>query len=149
MRELVRQRGCRAIDIDEINTARGVGSAGAPISPEEWSGSFATARAQLAEAFAAGASVAYDGHCFARAERDKLRAIARAAGAAVTLIFVDSPESLVRERWQANRRTPQRHDIPDALFTRAVGLMEAPAPAKGALRYDGTMPVAAWVAALP
>jgi predicted kinase len=148
-RELVRQRGCRALDIDALNTARGIGIAGAPISPDEWATSFATAHAQLAAALAAGEVVAYDGHCFARAERDRLRAIAHAAGAAVTLIYVDIPEALARERWRANRHTPQRHDISDDLFAQAVGLMETPDATEGALRYDGTAPVAAWVAALP
>ena len=47
VRELFRQRGCKAIDIDAINTARGVGIAGAMIAPEDWAISFATATAQL------------------------------------------------------------------------------------------------------
>ena len=56
VRELVRQRGCRAIDIDAINTARGVGTAGAVITPADWEISFARARAQLDDALAARAS---------------------------------------------------------------------------------------------
>lgn len=57
-RELVRQRGCRMIDIDAVNTARGIGIAGPPITPEDWTISFADARAQLLAALAAGKSVA-------------------------------------------------------------------------------------------
>ena len=62
VRELVRQRGRSVIDSNAINTARGVGSAGATITPEDWAISFATARARLAAALAAGESVADDGH---------------------------------------------------------------------------------------
>jgi predicted kinase len=58
-RELVCQRGCRVIDIDALNTARGVGIAGAPITQEDWAISFASARARLVEALAAGESVVY------------------------------------------------------------------------------------------
>jgi predicted kinase len=148
-RELVRQRGCHAIDIDAINTARGVGIAGAPISPEEWAISFASARAQLDTALSVGESVAYDGHVWSRAQRDELRAIAYAAGANVTFIYLDVPESIARERLHANRHTSERHDVPDDLFTQAVALMEPPDDEEDVARYDGVAPVALWVAALP
>lgn len=81
VRELTRQRGCRAIDIDSLNTAR-----------------FAIARAATAAALAAGEAVAYDGHCFGRGQRDELRALARAYTTPVTLIVVAVPEAVARER---------------------------------------------------
>ena len=149
VRELVRQRGCRAIDIDAINTARGVGIAGAPITPEDWEISFASARTQLDDALAAGESVAYDGHVWSRAQREDFRALASAAGADITFIYLDVPESVARKRWQANRQTAQRHDVPDDLFTQAVELMEPPDETESVMRYDGVAPVAAWIAALP
>jgi predicted kinase len=149
VRELVRQRGCRAIEIDAINTARGVGIAGASITPEDWGISFASARAQLDDALAAGASVAYDGHVWSRAQRDDFRALASAAGADITFIYLDVSESVARERWHANRQIAHRHDVPDNLFTQAVGLMEPPGERESVMRYDGLALVEAWVAALP
>lgn len=149
VRELVRQRGCRAIDIDAINTARGVGNADAPITPEDWEISFASARTQLDDALAAGASVAYDGHVWSRAQREDFRALASAAGADITFIYLDIPEAVARERWKANRQTAQRHDIPDDLFTQAVELMEPPDETESVKRYNGVAPVETWVAALP
>jgi predicted kinase len=149
VRELVRQRGCRAIDIDAINTARGVGLAGAPITSDDWAMSFASARAQLDAALAAGASVAYDGHVWSQTQREDFRALASAAGADITFIYLDIPESVARERWHANRQTAQRHDVPDDLFTQAVELMEPPDETEHVLRYDGVAPVEAWVASLP
>ena len=149
VRELVRQRGCRKIDIDAINTARGVGIAGAALTPDDWEISFASARAQLDDALAARASVAYDGHVWSRAQREDFRALAAAAGADITFIYLDVPESIARERWQANRQTAHRHDVPDDLFTQAVKLMEQPGETERVLRYDGVAPVEAWVAALP
>jgi predicted kinase len=149
VRELVRQRGCAVIDIDAINTARGVGIAGATIAPDDWAISFASARAQLDAALAAGESVAYDGHVWSRAQREDFRAVASAAGAKITFIYLDVPESVARERWQANRQIAQRHDVPDDLFTQAVGLMEPPDEEERVMRYDGSEPVTAWVAKLP
>jgi predicted kinase len=149
VRELVRQRGCRAIDIDAINTARGVGIAGAAITPDDWAISFASARAQLDDALAAGESVAYDGHVWSRAQREDFRALASATGADIIFIYLDVPESVARERWHANRQTAQRHDVPENLFTQAVELMEPPDEMEHMARYDGEAPVAAWVAALP
>ena len=55
--------------------------------------------------------------------------------------------SVARERWQANRQTAHRHDVPDDLFTQAVDLMEPPDEMESVMRYDGVAPVAAWVAA--
>lgn len=89
-----------------------------------------------------------NGHCFAREQRARLRAIARRHAAPATLIFVATPERLARERWLANRRDPQRHDVPDALFARAAALPEMPGGDELPVRYDGTLPVAAWVARL-
>lgn len=149
VRELTRQRGCRAIDIDALNTARGVGVGGAAITPEGWAASFAAARAATAATLAAGEAVAYDGHRWGRGQRDELRALARAYAAPVTLIVVAVPEVVARERWRANRRAPQRHDVPDALFARAVALFEPPAADEEPWCYDGATPLAAWVAALP
>jgi predicted kinase len=149
VRELVRQRGCAVIDSDAINTARGVGIAGATIAPEDWAISFATARARLDAALAARESVAYEGHVWSRAQRDEFRAIASAAGADTTFIYLDVPESVVHERLLANRRAAQRHDVPDDLFAQALALMEHPDEAERVMRYDGSEPVAAWVAKLP
>ena len=149
VRELIRQRGCAVIDIDAINTARGVGVAGATITPEDWTISFATARSRLDAALAAEESAVYDGHVWSRAQRDEFRAIARDAGADVTFIYLDIPESIVHERLLANRHTTQRHDVPDDLFAQAVALMEPPDEAEQVVRYHGSEPVAAWVANLP
>ena len=149
VRELARQRGCVVIDIDTINTARGVGIAGAAITPEDWEISFATARAQLDAALAAGESVAYDGHVWSRAQRDEFRGIAHSTGAGATFIYLDIPESVVHERLLANRRTRQRFDVPDDLFAQAIALMEPPDEEERVMRYDGSEPVAAWIARLP
>jgi predicted kinase len=149
VRELVRQRGCRVIDIDAMNTARGVGIEGAAITAEDWAISFALARTQLITALVAGESVAYDGHVWSHAQRDEFRTLARAAGAALTLIYLDVGESLVRARLLANRSAPQRHDVPNDLFEQAVALMEPPGEMEVVTRYDGVAPVAAWIAALP
>jgi predicted kinase len=149
VRELVRQRGCAVIDIDAINTAREVGIAGVTITPEDWATSFATARAQLDAALAAGKSVAYDGHCWSRAQREEFRAIADVAAADAIFIYLDIPESVVNERLLANRRAEQRHDVPDDLFAQAVALMEPPDEKEGVMRYDGSESIAIWVARLP
>jgi gluconate kinase len=75
--------------------------------------------------------------------------MARAAGAAATIIYLEVPESVARARLQANRQSAQRHDVPDDLFTQAVALMEPPDQAEDVVRYDGAAPLAALVAALP
>jgi predicted kinase len=94
-------------------------------------------------------AVAYAGHCWGREQRDELRALARACAVPVTLIVVTVPEAVARERLRANRHDPQRHDVPDALFARAVAPFEPLVSGEEPWCYDGATPLAAWVAALP
>jgi predicted kinase len=107
------------------------------------------AQAPLAAALAAGEPVAYDGHCWSRAQRDEFPTTAYAAGADVAFIYLDVPESIVRMRLLANRHTSQRHDVPDDLFAQAIAMMEPSSEDERVTRYDGAEPVAAWVVTLP
>ena len=137
VRELVRQRGCRAIDIDAINTARGVGIAGAPITPEDWEISFARPGRNSTHALAAGESVAYDGHVWSRAQREDFRALASAAGADITFIYLDIPESVARERCRRIARPRNALMSPTTSSHRRLRLMEPPDEEESVMRYDG------------
>lgn len=96
----------------------------------------------------AGRAVAYEGHCWTREQRDRLRAIAAAHGAPTILIFLDLPEEIVRARWRANRADPRRHDVRDDDFARAIALLEPPVAGEGAVVYTGEPPPEVWVARL-
>jgi predicted kinase len=74
-----------------------------------------------------------------------LRAIAKNYSVNTTVIYVDVPLSEVRRRWLENRQTGMRADVRDSDFANVVEHFEVPTEDENVLRYDGTIPGAAWI----
>jgi predicted kinase len=142
---LVQRLGLARVSIDEINSARGVGLDNAWISPENWDLTYAESYRQLDEYLRAGRSVLYDAGNFNRAERDKARAIAAQSGAGALVIYVTTPETTTRERWQRNRLTHERNDIRDDYFEIGAQMFEPPAADENVLLYSNEQNVDAWI----
>jgi hypothetical protein len=70
--------------------------------------------------------VIFDHGNFNRAERDRLRAVARQFGAAVQFAYVPITPQESRRRWQTNRETHERNDIRDEDFETALRMFEDP-----------------------
>jgi predicted kinase len=145
-RALAALTGARHVALDAINTERGLGLDGAPITSEQWDETYTEAYRRIEEALAAGDSVVYDETCFLRAQRDRVRAIAARTSAHAQLIWVTTPEEVARERLQANRQTGARFDVRDDNFAQVVTRFEPPTPDERALRYDGAGPPQEWLA---
>ncbi len=143
---LAAHTGARHLSLDAINTERGLGIDGAPITPQQWGETYAEVYRRIAEALTAGDSVIYDETCFLRSQRDAVRAIAAQTGACAQLIWVTTPEGAARARWLTNRQTGARFDIRDDNFEQVVTRFEPPTPDERALRYDGASPPEAWIA---
>ena len=135
------------IELDAINTKRGQGLNGAPISPEEWEMTYAEVYRRITVALCDGKSVIFDAVNFTRAQRGELRALAAGCDAAVCLIYVAVPPEIAITRWQRNRLTSERHDVRDDNFTLVRDGFEPPAAGEDALVYDGSQPLDAWLAA--
>lgn len=69
-RALAARLGLAVIAIDAINDERGLGIHAAPLSPEEWDGTYAEAFRRLDAALMAGGSVIFDAVSFTRRQRD-------------------------------------------------------------------------------
>ena len=74
---------------------------------------------------------------FTREQRDRLRAIAKKYDAFSLVIFVDTPLSEARRRWQENRRIGMRGDVRDDDFAYVVQHFEPPAADENVLRFSG------------
>lgn len=147
-RALATYTGARHISLDTVNTERGLGLDGAPISPDQWDETYVEVYRRVEATLVAGDSVVYDETCFLRSQREAVRAIAARAGARAHLIWVTTPEPIARARLLTNRRTGARFDVRDDNFAQVVTRFEPPAPDERALRYDGASPPEAWLAAL-
>ncbi len=144
-RALAAHTGARRIALDDINTERGLGLNGAPISPDQWDATYAEVYRRIEEALASGNSVVYDETCFLRSLRDTVRAIVTRAGARSQLIWVTTPEVTARARWLSNRQTGSRFDVRDEDFAQIVTRFEPPTPDECALRYDGASSPEWWL----
>lgn len=116
------------VEIDRINTERGLGIDAEPISPTEWAETYRLAYQRADEALTAGQDVVFDATNYSRAQRDILRMNANRQGADSAVIFVDVPLEECRERWQANRQSRERYDVREGDFERVVERFDPPSP---------------------
>lgn len=144
-RALVERFGWERIAIDDINSERGLGLAGQPITLADWDSTYAVAFQRLREALARGATVVFDAGNFTRQQRDDLRVIAHEHAITARVISVTTPESVARARWQANRRDPRRPDVRDDDFASAVAAWEPPENGEDAIIFDGRSAAMEWV----
>lgn len=144
-RAMAAQDGLTIVAIDAINDERGLGIDAAPISPEEWDGTYAEAFHRLDATLAAGESVIFDAASFTRAQRDDLRRVAARHGARARVLWVDVPQAVATERWRRNRETGERYDVRDEDFAQVVERFEPPTPDEDVLRYDSSLPLDGWL----
>lgn len=146
-RDLAARLSIPRVELDAINTERGLGINASPISPEEWAATYAEVYRRIADHLRAGKSAIFDAVSFTRAQRDEARALAEDCGAGGRLIYVCVSPEIAAARWHRNRLTGERHDVPDDNFALVRDQFEPPAPDEDALVYDGTQPLSAWLAA--
>ena len=116
------------IDLDSINTERGLGIDAAPIATMEWAETYQLAYARAEAALSNGQDVIFDATNYSRAQRDILRMNARRQGAQSVVIFVDVPVEECRRRWLVNRDSGDRYDVRDEDFARVVDRFDPPSP---------------------
>ncbi len=144
-RELAKTHDLAYVAMDAINTERGLGLHGDAISEEDWDITYQEAYRRIDSFLTQDESVIYDAPSFTKEQRDQLRAIAHRHGMSAKVIFVDVPESVIRERWLQNRRTGNRFDVRDDDFALVVDNFQLPTDEEDVIRYDQTLPVSEWV----
>jgi predicted kinase len=134
------------VEIDQINTARGLGLDGAPISAADWATTYAEAFRHVEQGLAMDRSVIFDATNFTRAQRDQVRHIGNRYGAETVILFVDVPAAEARRRWLANREIGQRYDVRDEDFANVMDHFEPPGEDEGVMvRHDGSRAIEAWI----
>lgn len=95
-----------------------------------------------------GKSVLYDCANLDRESRDRLRKLASDNGFLSKVIFVDIPIEVVKERWQTNRLSKERFDLPDKIFQEAFDSWEPPTENEQPIRYTQDMDLETWISEL-
>lgn len=113
------------VGLDSINEERGLaGGEGIPI--EEWVRANQEAARRVLLGLKSGKRMLVDDTNSPRFIRDDWRAVAASEGAGFVLVYVDSPEHIIRERLASNRKDLVRHDVADAVMDKHLEDFEPP-----------------------
>ncbi len=116
---------CVVVSLDAINDERGLhGGEGIPI--KEWAHTMDIAHQRVSAALGEDSTVLVDDTSSPRFLRDAWRELAAAHNAPVILVFIDAPPSVVLSRQAANRATPRRRDVQDAVMRSHLETFKAP-----------------------
>jgi len=125
---IARHFGYAQVDVDEVKgRLYGVEYAENSLDQNAWNRIYDETDIDISRYLAAGRSVVDASRNFRRRERDRGRGIAMSGGARVLLIYIDTPESVARQRLLANRHDPRWVDWGDASFDDVLTAMEPPA----------------------
>jgi tRNA uridine 5-carbamoylmethylation protein Kti12 len=114
------------VEIDQINSDRGLGLDGQSVPLAEWPKTYEIAYERAAAALQSGQTVIFDATNYSRAQREVLRLKARRASAESAVVFVDVSEPECRSRWLSNRESGERFDVLESDFERVVSRFDAP-----------------------
>lgn len=145
-KELVKRFGFIRVDLDQINTERGLGSkSNDDISDEDWKITYDESYKRVERVLAQGKIVINDTANFTRKQRDKLRTIATNHNITTKVIYVNVPNETARKRWQENRITKQRYDVRDEGFAEVADNFQVPTKEENVIFYDQTVPLDEWI----
>lgn len=132
-RALAPRLSASIVSLDEINERRGLWG-GDGIPAEEWIRTHELASKEVRGLLMSGASVIVDDTSSPRFLRDSWRALAGAAQARFTLIYVDVDHATIRRRRAGNQLDPRRRDVADAVLEQHLAEFEPPQPDEAAVR---------------
>ncbi|MFL5704416.1 MAG: AAA family ATPase [Ktedonobacteraceae bacterium] len=142
---LVDRFGFSLVGLDEINTERGIGLQGEPISWQEWGRTYIEAYKRIGHLLSQGKSVIYDAANFTREQRDKPKEIAQKHRALTKVIYVNVPKDEAIRRWQQNKHINTRFDVREEDFAHIADNFQAPTEDEDVIVYDNSLPLNKWI----
>lgn len=111
----------------------------------DWDRVYDEADRQIELLLKSGITVIDASRNFTKLERDRAHQLAKRSNARLITIFVDTPESIARQRRLSNRTTRTRRDITDEQFDEIVQIMQAPTEDEGALVFRHGDDIESWL----
>lgn len=135
--KLFEERGFKRVTADDINVELGIGfSLENRITYDEWTKAYAHYYKTIRQLLSRGKSVIADGVAYMRKERNELREIADAFQAKTYVLYVPTDEKTAKERWQENKKTPQRQDIREDDFNEVIRHFKYPTEDEHVITID-------------
>ena len=123
------------VSLDAINEERGLhGGDGIPLA--EWARTNELARQRVSTRLNADETVIVDDTSSPRFLRDGWRTEVEAAGAPMVLVFIDTPDEVIRQRLLENRTSRQRGDVADEVMAAHQESFEPPSEDEQPIRLQ-------------
>ena len=133
-RKIAEKTGSKLVAFDELWVIKDK-EVPVPKDHEGWKLIRALGMEEVKKALEAGRSVVYDENNAAFQHREQLREIARKFEVPETVVFVNTPMELIREREALNRATGERHEVEPANFDAVVSQLEDPTSEENVLEF--------------
>jgi predicted kinase len=139
--------GHQQVDVDETKVdLHGPRIDDCDLSMEEWTEIYRETDAKIISYLCDGHSVVDASRNFRRAERDEARSIAYGMKTITVVVYVDTPESLVRQRWLENKSIQLRRDVKSEAFNEIIAVKEPPSADEKAIIFHHDDDIKSWIA---
>ena len=139
--------GFPQVDVDETKLdLYGPGIDDEDLSPEQWARIYRETDDRIVSYLQDGDSVVDASRNFRKDERNRAREIAERMKVEAVVIYVSTPESLIRRRWTENRDKQTRRDVSDEAFEEIICIMEPPTADEKALVFHHNDNIMSWLA---
>jgi len=144
-KELEKRFGFVRLSVDDVKFELGYSGVGDDDVPDEaWEKIFRVLDARIVENLKADKTVLTEYAWVTKQWRDRARKLAGEMGVETKIIFVNTPEDVVRRRRLENRDVNARFDIPDTVFEEALHDFEPPTKDENIIMYDRAEKLDVW-----
>lgn len=138
--------GYLQVDVDETRTdLYGSDVHDEDLEPEEWTRIYTETDNRILTHLRSGESVVDASRNFRQAEREHARTLAVRMKVEVVIVYLDTPEAIVRQRWAENRIKKTRRDVSDKGFEEIISVTEPPTDAEKAIVFKHDESIERWL----
>lgn len=146
VKEIIRKFNYALVTVDEVHSERGIGlDPQKPIKQEDWDIAYETAFNRIKENLLAGKTTIFDAPNVSKRERKEAQAVAKYAGSASKIIYINTPLEECRRRWIMNQETEEREHVREEDFQKALSAFEEPTTDENVLVYNNSQNVGEWI----
>ena len=146
---VVKRSGYATVDVDVTKEQLyGKGFNDDDLTPEQWVKIYNETDKQIENYLKEGKSVVDESRNFSKSERVNAKEIAKKCGSDFILVYVNTPEKIVRQRHIENRENPTRHDVKDKDFEEIIKNFEPPTVDENPIIFNQTDNISQWISNL-
>lgn len=145
-KEIIRKFNYALVTVDEVHSERGVGlDPQKPIKQEDWDIAYKTAFNRIKKNLLAGKTTIFDAPNVSKRERKEAQAVAKYAGCASRIIYINTQLEECRGRWIKNQGTKEREHVREEDFQKAIDAFEKPTADENIIIYNNSQNPQDWI----